>query len=138
MEEIVGHVERITFHNSENGFTIAQLQEFKRPSLTCVVGTMPGLQPGETIRCSGSWKQHLIYGKQFEVQKFKAEVPATLEGIKKYLGSGLIKGIGPTYAARIVDHFCEETLEIIKKSLQIAGSPRAWEKKTKDHSRLLG
>lgn len=115
MEEIVGYIERITFQNSENGFTIAQLQEGKKSELTCIVGTMPSVCPGETIRCFGKWKQHLIYGKQFEVERFKTEVPATIEGIKKYLGSGLIKGIGSTYASRIVDKFGTETLEIIEK-----------------------
>lgn len=115
MEEIVGYIERITFQNPENGFTIAQLQEGKKSDLTCIVGTMPSVCPGETIRCYGKWKQHLIYGKQFEVERFKTEVPATIGGIKKYLGSGLIKGIGSTYAGRIVDKFGTETLEIIEK-----------------------
>lgn len=115
MEEIVGYIERITFQNPENGFTIAQMQEGGRSDLTCIVGSMPSVCPGETLRCFGKWKQHLIYGKQFEVERFKSEVPATIEGIKKYLGSGLIKGIGPKYAGRIVEKFGTATLDIIEK-----------------------
>lgn len=115
MEEIVGYIERITFQNPENGFTIAQLQEGRKRELSCIVGVMPSVCPGETIRCQGKWKQHLVYGQQFEVERFKTEIPATLAGIKKYLGSGLIKGIGSTYAKRIVDKFGIDTLEIIEK-----------------------
>lgn len=124
-EEIVGYIERITFQNEENGFTIAQLKEGRKTDLTCIVGTMPGICPGETVRCQGRWTQHLVYGKQFEIEKFKTETPASIEGIKKYLGSGLIKGIGRTYAKRIVEKFGAETLNIIekdpKKLLEVPG-----------------
>lgn len=115
MDEIVGYIERITFQNPENGFTIAQLQENRKSGLTCIVGTLPSISPGETLRCQGKWKQHLVHGMQFEVERYKTEVPASIEGIKKYLGSGLIKGIGPTYAGRIVDKFGTSTLDIIEK-----------------------
>jgi exodeoxyribonuclease V alpha subunit len=74
---------------------------------------MPGLHPGQTIRCQGHWKRHLVYGNQFIVENFRVEAPADALGIKKYLGSGLIKGIGTTYAKRIVDKFGAETLNII-------------------------
>jgi exodeoxyribonuclease V alpha subunit len=116
MEEVVGFIERITFQNPENGFTIAQLQEHRKSDLTCLVGAMPSVRIGETIRCQGKWKQHLVYGKQFEVERYKTEAPASIEGIKKYLGSGLIKGIGRTYANRIVEKFGTETLNIIENS----------------------
>ncbi|MBA3236816.1 MAG: ATP-dependent RecD-like DNA helicase [Parachlamydiaceae bacterium] len=118
MDEIVGYIERITFQNPENGFTIAQLQENKKKALTCIVGTLPSLSPGETLRCQGKWKQHLVHGMQFEVERYKTEIPASIEGIKKYLGSGLIKGIGSTYAGRIVDKFGVDTLDIIEKEPQ--------------------
>lgn len=113
MEQIYGYIERITFHNPENGYTIAQLQQPNRKGLSCIVGTMPSAQPGETIRCFGEWKTHLIHGKQFMVNEYRLEAPADLVGIKKYLGSGLIKGIGPVYAGRIVEKFGVETLNII-------------------------
>lgn len=115
-ENIFGFIERITFQNPENGYTVAQLQQPKRKGLTCIVGSMPSVRPGETIRCFGSWKQHLIHGKQFIVSECRIEAPADLIGIKKYLGSGLIKGIGPIYAARIVEKFDVDTLNIIDEN----------------------
>jgi exodeoxyribonuclease V alpha subunit len=125
MEQIYGYIERITFHNTENGYTVAQLKQAKRSELICIVGSMPGIQPGETVRCFGEWKTHLIHGRQFEVANFRVEAPADVVGIRKYLGSGLIKGIGPKYAGRIVDKFGIDTLNIIEtapeKLLEIAG-----------------
>ncbi len=111
--EIFGYIERITYQNPENGFTVAQLQELKKSDVTCIVGFMPTVQPGESIRCHGKWKSHLIYGQQFEVEKHQVEVPADVNGIQKYLGSGLIKGIGGAYAQRIVEEFGVETLHVI-------------------------
>lgn len=113
MDTIHGFIERITFQSEESGFTVAQLQEPGRSETTCIVGTMPTLQPGETIRCNGSWKRHLIHGRQFEVKEYRLEAPADLVGIQKYLGSGLVKGIGPVYAKRIVEKFGLSTLDII-------------------------
>jgi len=116
MEQICGHIERLTFHNSENGYTVAQLKQKGQQDLICVVGTMPGIQPGETVRCFGHWKNHLVHGRQFEVDHFHVEVPADIVGIQKYLGSGLIKGIGPKYSGRIVERFGADTLAIIEAS----------------------
>lgn len=113
MDQICGYIERITFQNSENGYTIAQLKMPSRSDLVCIVGSMPAIKPGETVRCVGQWKQHLIHGRQFCVNECKVEAPADIMGIKKYLGSGLIKGIGPVYAARIVQKFGIDTLNII-------------------------
>lgn len=125
MEQIDGYIERITFHNSENGYTVAQLKRAKQSTLVCIVGSMPGIQPGETVRCFGQWKNHLIHGHQFEIDNYQVEAPADLLGIKKYLGSGLIKGIGPKYAGRIVDQFGTATLDLIEsnpeKLLEIPG-----------------
>ncbi len=125
MEQICGYIERLTFHNLENGYTVAQLQQAKKSELTCIVGCMPGIQPGETVRCFGTWKTHLIHGRQFEVANYKVEAPADIIGIKKYLGSGLIKGIGPKYAGRMVETFGADTLNIIENDpnrlLEIAG-----------------
>ncbi len=115
MDQIIGYIERITFHNPENGFTIAKMQLPKNAELTCIVGIMPSIQPGETMRCFGSWKRHLIHGLQFEVVEHQVETPADLNGIQKYLGSGLIRGIGPVYAKRIVEEFGIDTLHIIDK-----------------------
>jgi exodeoxyribonuclease V alpha subunit len=115
MDEVFGYIERLTFQNDENGFAVAHLKEAGRRDLICLVGVMPSLKAGETIRCFGRWKQHLVHGKQFEVQEMKREAPADLIGIEKYLGSGLIKGIGPAYAKRIVDRFGTATLDVIDK-----------------------
>jgi exodeoxyribonuclease V alpha subunit len=115
MEEIFGFIEKITFQNDETGFTVAQLQQRGKKSLVCIVGIMPGARAGESIRCRGNWKTHLFHGKQFEVKDCKMEAPADVEAIQKYLGSGLIPGIGPTYAKRIVDFFGIDTLAVIDR-----------------------
>jgi exodeoxyribonuclease V alpha subunit len=113
MAEIFGYIERITFQSPESGYTVAQLKEKGRSDTLCIVGTMPSLKPGETIRCKGEYKIHPVYGKQFTVDKCNVEAPADVVGITKYLGSGLIKGIGPKYAARIVELFKDDTLNVI-------------------------
>ncbi|MGA8164166.1 MAG: ATP-dependent RecD-like DNA helicase [Waddliaceae bacterium] len=113
MDQILGYIERITYQNPDNGFTIAKLQQPKKRDPTCIVGTMPSIQPGETVCCIGQWKQHATYGMQFEVDTCHIEEPADLRGIEKYLGSGLIKNIGPVFAKRIVDKFGMDTLDII-------------------------
>jgi exodeoxyribonuclease V alpha subunit len=125
MEEIYGYIENIVFTESEKGFTVARLKEPKKRELTCIVGIMPSIQPGESIRCQGNWKLHPEYGQQFEVKTFELEAPSDLIGIQKYLESGMIKGIGPVYAERIVKYFGLETLEIIDKTpdrlLEVSG-----------------
>lgn len=113
MEELIGYLEKITFQNPENGFTIAKLKSRKISDLVTIVGYLPTVNPGETIRCTGEWKNHLVHGRQFDVHEYKQEAPADIIGIKKYLCSGLIKGIGSTYADRIVEKFGIETLNII-------------------------
>lgn len=113
MEYLHGYVERITFQSPETGYTVAQLRPQGHQQLVCIVGSMPMLQPGETVRCRGEWKNHLVHGRQFEVEECRTEMPADAIGITKYLGSGLIKGIGPVYASRIVEKFGISTLDII-------------------------
>lgn len=113
MDEIHGYIEKITFQSDESGFTIAQLKKPAASQPTCLVGSMPALKPGETVRCWGKWTKHAVYGQQFAVERYSVEAPADVVGIRKYLGSGLIKGIGPAYAKRIVDHFGTNTLAII-------------------------
>ena len=113
MEQIYGYIERISFQNPENGYTIAKLKISNKKDLVCIVGLLPSILPGETIRCFGEWKQHLIHGYQFSVDSYKTEAPSDVIGITKYLGSGLVKGIGPVYAKRIVEKFGSDTLNII-------------------------
>jgi exodeoxyribonuclease V alpha subunit len=111
VEEIFGYVENVVF--AGESFTVARLKEPRKQELTCIVGPLPTLQPGETIRCVGDWKHHPQYGRQFEVQTFESKEPSDLVGIQKYLESGMIKGIGPTYAERIVQTFGIDTLRVI-------------------------
>ena len=113
MEEIFGYIESIVFSEDENGFVVAKIKEPKKKELTPIVGVMPGIHIGENIRCKGSWKQHPKFGQQFEIHSFETEAPTDLVGIQRYLESGMIKGIGPAYAERIVKKFGIETLTVI-------------------------
>lgn len=125
MEEIYGYIDSVVFAESEKGFTVARLKEPRKKELTCIVGIMPSVQPGETIRCKGGWKIHPEYGQQFEVKEFELQAPSDLMGIQKYLESGMIKGIGPVYAERIVKCFGLDTLDVIDKTpdrlLEVSG-----------------
>ncbi|NGX57483.1 MAG: ATP-dependent RecD-like DNA helicase [Chlamydiae bacterium] len=116
MQELFGYIERITFQNPENGFTVAWLKSPKQKDLICIVGSMTSLQPGETVRCVGEWQNHMVHGRQFSVTDCQLEAPSDILGIKKYLGSGLVKGIGPVYAERIVEKFGIETLHVIDQN----------------------
>lgn len=113
MDEIHGYIERITFQNADNGYTVARLKEGKKKDLTTVVGTLTSVQVGESVRCKGFWKNDINYGYQFQVKEYEVERPSSEKGIKKYLSSGLIKGIGPAFAERIVDYYKLETLDVI-------------------------
>lgn len=115
MEEIFGSIENIIFVNEENGFTVAKIREKDKRELTCIVGNLSSINSGEMIRCEGKWLSHSQYGKQFEVSSFEVKAPTDLKGIQKYLESGLIKGIGPVYAQKIVEKFGLETLDIIEQ-----------------------
>ncbi len=121
MRKISGYIERITYQSEQNGFTVAKLQEPGKRDLTCVVGPMPGLTAGESVICQGKWKHNASHGNQFEVESFEVTAPATQDAIQKYLGSGLIKGIGPKYAGRIVEVFGVETLDIIDQAPEKLG-----------------
>ncbi|MEN9225224.1 MAG: ATP-dependent RecD-like DNA helicase [Thermostichus sp. HHBFW_bins_43] len=115
--ELEGILERITYHNPENGYTVARLQVRGQVDLVTVVGYFPQIQPGQTLKLWGSWKEHPQYGSQFSADRFQETQPATLTGIEKYLGSGLIKGVGPATAKRIVNHFGLETLQVIEQQI---------------------
>jgi len=115
MDQIFGIIERITFHNLENGFTVAKLKAPRNSTLLTVVGVFPELQPGESVRCTGTWKNNKSHGMQFEAQSFHIEPPTELKDIQKYLESGSIKGIAHSYAEKIVKKFGTKTLEVIEK-----------------------
>ncbi len=102
MIEIKGQIERITYYNEENGYTIARLKAEGRTGLVTIVGSLPGLNPGEVLKLKGEWQNHPKYGEQFRVASHETAIPATVAGIERYLSSGMIKGIGPVMAKRLV------------------------------------
>lgn len=108
-----GVVERITYASEETGFSVIQLQVPGRAQLTTAVGPMPGIQPGESVRLTGRWTLDKKWGEQFRAESFATVKPATLLGIEKYLGSGLVRGVGKVMAERLVQHFGLKTLEVI-------------------------
>jgi len=116
VEVIHGYLERITYYNEENHFTVARLQETGKRELTTIVGNLAGITPGESLKLTGKWVQDPRFGPQFRVERFETVVPATVNGIRKYLGSGLIRGIGPVMAKRIVKVFGLQTLDVIDRS----------------------
>ena len=116
MATISGILENITYLNEDTGFVVARVQEKEKRGLTTIVGNLSGIHPGESLRVTGKWVQNRRFGEQFQVETFEITVPATLHGIRKYLSSGLIKGIGPVMAGRVVDLFGLDTLEIIEKT----------------------
>lgn len=115
MEYLSGIVERITYNNEENGFSVIKIKSRGYTELVTVVGNLAAVNVGAAIRLKGDWRHDSKYGKQFSVVDYRETVPATIAGIEKYLGSGMIKGIGPVYAKRIVARFKENTLKIIEE-----------------------
>lgn len=116
--ELQGQLERITYCNEENHYTIAKIKVPGQKNLVTVVGSLVSVSPGEMLRMRGSWDIHPKYGEQFKIVSYESVVPATVKGIERYLGSGLIKGIGPVMAKRLVGKFGEETLTIIETDIQ--------------------
>jgi exodeoxyribonuclease V alpha subunit len=125
MDKLSGSIERITFYNSENGYTVLRLRPEVRDrqrlpglsfdGLITIVGNLPELSPGEHLRLQGIWDNHPKHGKQFKAEICEQALPSTVAGMASYLGSGMVKGIGPKLAERIVECFKEETFEIIEK-----------------------
>lgn len=111
-----GVLERITYANEDTGYTVARVDTGRGGGdLLTVVGSLLGAQPGESLRMEGRWGSHPQYGRQFTVENYRTVLPATIQGIRRYLGSGLIKGIGPKIADRIVEHFGTDTLDVIEE-----------------------
>jgi exodeoxyribonuclease V alpha subunit len=118
---LTGVVERIIFLNEENHYTIAEFRPEstaptkERAELVTIVGALPGVECGETLHLNGEWTKHSQHGAQFKVAGFKSELPSSVYGIRKYLGSGLVPGIGKTYANKIVDAFGTDTFRILSE-----------------------
>jgi exodeoxyribonuclease V alpha subunit len=116
VEAITGVVERITFHNMDNGYAVLRVRVPRNRDIVTVVGNLSSVVAGEYIEARGQWVNDKTHGLQFKADELRTTPPHTAEGIAKYLGSGLIKGIGPTYAKRIVEVFGDKTLDVIDKS----------------------
>jgi exodeoxyribonuclease V alpha subunit len=115
-EQLTGVIERITFHNLDNGYCVLRVQARGHRDVVTVVGHCPQVVAGEYVAATGDWITDRTHGLQFKAVELKTTAPHTPEGIAKYLGSGLVKGVGPKFAKRIVDVFGENTLEVIDKS----------------------
>ena len=111
-----GTIERVVYADSETGYAVVRLRARNEMRLATAVGNLASLGPGERVRMTGQWVSDSRYGTQFRVESYLAMVPSTLEGIERYLGSGMIKGIGPVFARRLVQEFGLETLNIIEKN----------------------
>ena len=114
MEKVVGTVERIVYQNEENGFTVLRLREESKNNLITVTGYFAGISVGLLLEVKGRFGVSK-YGKQFEASEYKEHVLTSLEGLEKYLSSGLIKGVGSVYGKKIVDYFKKDTLEILEQ-----------------------
>lgn len=115
MEHLRCVVERITYRNEENGYTVIKCKAKNYSDLVTVVGAMPDAHVGSVLSLEGFWKIDSKYGRQFSAEKWEETLPATVYGIEKYLGSGLIKGVGPKFAKRIVQKFGKDTLDVIEE-----------------------
>lgn len=118
MAKLKGHIERITFSSDENAFCVCKLKVKEEKDLVTIVGNMVNPVPGEFVELTGKWSTHPKFGVQLLVHHYKTLVPATEFGIQKYLGSSLIKGIGPVMAKRIVKKFGTKSLDIIENDIE--------------------
>jgi exodeoxyribonuclease V alpha subunit len=114
-EVLGGLVERVTFHNEENGFCVLRVKARGQRDLITVLGHAAVISAGEFVQASGAWQNDRTHGVQFRASFLKATPPMTTEGIEKYLGSGMIRGIGPVYAKKLVRAFAEAVFEIIEQ-----------------------
>lgn len=150
-DKLRGTIERITYQSADNGFTVAKLRPegANAKGLVTVVGQTLSLSAGESVVMDGEWSSHAQYGRQFKIANYHTEYPTTLDGVRKYLGSGMIKGIGPVMAKRIVDHFGEKALDVIQrepgKLKEVEGLgpkrarmiTRAWKEQQEVHAVML-
>ncbi|HEX7714534.1 MAG TPA: ATP-dependent RecD-like DNA helicase [Bacillota bacterium] len=116
MDQLAGTVDRVTFYNEDNFYTVAKFKTEQDHKLVTVVGNLPPLYAGEELLLKGEWVTHKEYGQQFQIVEWESIEPQTLLGIERFLGSGLLKGVGPATAKKIVKHFGTRTLEVIRNS----------------------
>ncbi|MEM8531251.1 MAG: ATP-dependent RecD-like DNA helicase [Chloroflexota bacterium] len=118
MATLEATLERITFHSAEDGYTVARVKPRNKEYVVTVVGKLLGVQVGELLELEGQWEEHPDHGRQFTIERYRTVLPATIEGIRRYLGSGLIKGVGPATAKRISETFGAYTLHVIEHEPQ--------------------
>ena len=114
METLQGILERIVYENPDTGYTVGRLSARDHAELLTIVGNLASVNPGESILLQGEWIDNPKYGRQFQIEKYETILPANVVGLRKYLGSGLIKGIGPKMAALIVRKFGMDTMDVIE------------------------
>ena len=114
-EALAGLVERVTFHSPDTGFCVLRIKARGHRDLITLVGSAASIQPGEYIHAGGRWNNHRDHGLQFKADFLKVTPPTTTEGIERYLGSGMIKGIGPVYARKLVGAFGQAVFEVIEQ-----------------------
>ena len=114
-EHLQGSVERVTFHSPESGFCVLQVKVRGQRELVTVVGSAATITPGEYVECTGAWANDRQHGRQFKSRQLRVIPPSTLEGIEKYLGSGMVKGIGPHFARKLVGAFGEQVFDVIEQ-----------------------
>jgi len=115
IEALAGVVERVTFHNGENGFCVLRVKARGQRDLITILGHAAMVSAGEFVQASGSWINDRTHGVQFRASFLKATPPTTTEGIEKYLGSGIIRGIGPIYARKLVRAFSDAVFDVIEQ-----------------------
>jgi exodeoxyribonuclease V alpha subunit len=115
-EVLAGSIERVTFHNAENGFCVLRIKARGHRDLVTVVGHAAEISAGEWVTVSGTWVNSREHGQQFKASFLRASAPTTAEGIEKYLGSGMIRGIGPIYASKLVEVFGDQVFEVIEQA----------------------
>ena len=114
-ESLSGLIERVTFFNEENGFAVLKVKAKGHRDHVTVIGSLPSVSAGEWVTAEGRWVQDKEFGLQFRAEMLASTAPTTKEGIEKYLGSGMVKGIGPIYAKKLVDKFGEQIFDVIEK-----------------------
>ncbi len=139
-EALAGLVERVTFHNPENGFCVLRVKARGQRDLITVVGHAAMISAGEFVQMSGAWVNDRTHGQQFRASFLKASPPTTLEGIERYLASGMIRGIGPVYAKRLVRGFGEAVFDLIEQQPERLREVTRYRRQAcgPDHRRLGG
>jgi hypothetical protein len=115
-ESLSGLIERVTFFDEDGGFGVLKVKAQGHRDLVTVVGSLPSVSAGEWLTAQGRWVQDREYGQQFRAEMLTSTSPTSKEGIEKYLGSGMVKGIGPVYAKKLVDKFGEGVFDIVEKA----------------------